>query len=139
MSRDGMISPGTERCVQGRNDMLGDGTICPGTERYVQGRNDISRDGKICPGTERYVQGRNDMLGDGTRDGTQRNETERGAERNATERKALKSRCGLCINYLNTKFMSYILKFCFPQKREHFDFTNWQDFVLRIYWIFWIF
>jgi hypothetical protein len=35
--------------------------------------------------------------------------------------------------------MSYILKFCFPKKREHFDFTNWQDFVLRIYWIFWIF
>ena len=66
MSRDGTMCPGTERCVQGRNDMSRVGTISPGSERYVQGRN----------------EGRNDMLGDGTRDGTERNETERGAERN---------------------------------------------------------
>jgi hypothetical protein len=70
MSRDGMISPGTERCVQGRNDMLGDGTICPGTERCVQERNDMLGDGTICSGTER---------------GTERNEGRNGTERNGTK------------------------------------------------------
>jgi hypothetical protein len=64
--------------------MFGDGTICLGTERYVQGRNDMSRDGKICPGTERYVQGRKDMSRDGTSDGTICSGMERGTEKNGT-------------------------------------------------------
>jgi hypothetical protein len=60
--------------------MFGDGTICLGTERYVQGRNDMSRDGKICPGTERateryargWNEGRKRTERDGTRGGTER-------------------------------------------------------------------
>jgi hypothetical protein len=88
MLGDGTICLGTERYVQGRNNMSRDGTTCPGTERCVQGRNDMSRDGTRCPGTERYVQGRNegrnDMLGDGTRDGTERNGTKRNEGRNGT-------------------------------------------------------
>jgi hypothetical protein len=40
--------------------MSRDGTMCPGTERYVQGRNDMSRDGTrdgtICSGTERGTE-----------------------------------------------------------------------------------
>jgi hypothetical protein len=63
---------GTERYVQGRNEIYGDGTICPGTERYFQERND-------SPGTERYArgwnEGRNGMERDGTRGGTERYRT----------------------------------------------------------------
>ncbi len=42
MSRDGMISPGTERYFQGRNDMSRDGAICSGKERGAE-RNETER------------------------------------------------------------------------------------------------